>query len=150
METAQCTWRTWYSPPVPDDLSYVNVSDRRHPTTSRCHSYGLSLASVPFHTPDRQHGTLCRTAFAMNQTVQSFGNILKRTFSVQHLMLVNFYSLILLSVDSVMHLCPFCNRRIINVRWWWWWEWLTAGRWGLKRTPLFDAVEQNPGFNPQP
>ena len=28
-------------------------------------------------------------------------------------MFVNFYSLILLSVDSVMHLCPFCNRRII-------------------------------------
>ena len=97
-------------------LSYVNVSDRRHPTTSRCHSYGLSLASVPFHTPDRQHGTLCRTAFAMHQTLQSFGNILKLTFSVQHLMFVNFYSLILLSVDSVMHLCHFCNRRIINVQ----------------------------------
>jgi len=84
----------------------------------RCHSYGLSLASMPFHTPgpDRQHGTLCRTAFALNQTLQSFGNILKLTFSVQHLTFVNFYSLILLSVDSVMHLCPFCNRRIINVR----------------------------------
>jgi len=27
METAQYTWRTWYSPPVPADLSYVNVSD---------------------------------------------------------------------------------------------------------------------------
>ena len=60
------------------DLSYVNVSDRRHPTTSRCHSYGLSLASVPFHTPDRQHGTLCRTAFALNQTLQSFGNRRRR------------------------------------------------------------------------
>ena len=84
---------------------------------SRCNSYGLSLASVPFHTPDRQHGTLCRTAFAtLNQTLQSFGDILKLTCSVQHLMFVNFYSLILLSVDSVMHLCPFCNRRIINVR----------------------------------
>ena len=54
---------------------------------------------------------------------QSFGNILKLTFSVQHLMFVNFYSLIVLSVDSVMHLCPFCDRRIINVRWWWWWWW---------------------------
>ena len=128
METAQCTWRTWYSPPVPADLSYVNVSDRRHPTTSRCHSYGLSLARVPFHTPDRQHGTVCRTAFALNQTLQSFGNILKLTFSVQHLMFVNFYSLILLSVDSVMHLCPFCNRRIINVRWWWWWWWMRDRR----------------------
>ena len=59
------------------------------------------------------YGILCRTAFALNQTLQSFGNILKLTFSVQHL---TFYSLILLSVDSVMHLCPFCNRRVINVR----------------------------------
>ena len=89
---------TWYSPPVPADLSYVNVSDRRHPTTSRCHSYGLSLASAPFHTPDRQHGTLCRTAFAMNQTLQSFGNILKLTFSVQHLTFVN-----LLFIDFTQH-----------------------------------------------
>ena len=88
METAQCTWRAWYSLPVPADLSlvsYVIVSDRRHPATSRCHGYGLSLASVPFHTPDRQHGTLCWSAFAMNQTLQSFGNILKLTFFVQHL-----------------------------------------------------------------
>jgi len=53
-------------------------------STSRCHSNDLSLTSVPFHTPDRQHGTLCRTAFALNQTMQSFGNILKLTFSVQH------------------------------------------------------------------
>ena len=104
------------------------TSIRRHPTTSRCHSYGLSLASVPFYTPDRQHGTLCRTAFALNQTLQSFGNILKLTFSVQHLTFVNFYSLILLIVDSVMHLCPFCNRRIINVPWWWWWWWYTSAR----------------------
>ena len=52
-------------------------------STSRCHSNDLSLTSVPFHTPDRQHGTLCRTAFALNQTLQSFGNILKLTFSVQ-------------------------------------------------------------------
>jgi len=64
----------------------------------------------------------------INQTLQSFGNILKLTFSVQHLMFVNFYSLILLSVDSVMRLCPFCNRRIINVRWWWWWwRWWCLG-----------------------
>jgi len=76
--------------PVPADLSYVNVSDRRHPTTSRCHSYGLSLASAPFHTSDRQHGILCRTAFALNQTLQSFENILKLTFFVQLLMFVNF------------------------------------------------------------
>ena len=68
---------------------YVSVSGRRHPTTSRCHSCGLSLASAPFHTPDRQHGIICRTAFALNQTLQSFGNILKLTFSVQHLMFVN-------------------------------------------------------------
>jgi len=34
---------------------------------------------------------------------------------ILNLTFVNFYSLILLSVDSVMHLCSFCSRRIINV-----------------------------------
>jgi len=32
---------------------------------------------------------------------------------------VKFFILILLSVDSVMHLCLFCYRRIVNLRWWW-------------------------------
>jgi len=36
-----------------------------------------------------RHGILCRTAFALNQTLQSLENILKLTFSVQHLMFVN-------------------------------------------------------------
>ena len=41
---------------------------------------------------------------------------LKTHFSVQHLMFVNLLFISLLRVNSVMHLCPFCNRRIINVR----------------------------------
>ena len=45
-----------------------------------------------------------------------FWKHLKTHFFVQQLMFVNFYSLILLSVDSVTHLCPFCNSCIINVR----------------------------------
>jgi len=28
-----------------------------------------------------------------------------------------------LDLTFLLHLCPFCNRRIINVRWWWWWWW---------------------------
>ena len=57
-------------------MSQIDVIQLLHAATV----YDLSLASVPFHTPDRQHGTLCRTAFALNQTLQFFGNILKLTF----------------------------------------------------------------------
>ena len=41
-----------------------------------------SMASVPITLC---LWTLCPTAFALNQTLQSFGSILKLTFSVQHL-----------------------------------------------------------------
>jgi len=83
--------------------------------TSCCHSC-LSLASAPFHTPDCQHGTLCQTAFAVIQTALFRKHLKTHFFCSAFNVLLTFYSLILLSVDSVMHLCPFCNRRIINVR----------------------------------
>ena len=98
METAQCVLEEHGTvrqcqPTSATSTSQIDVIQRLRAATAT-----VSLASAPIHTPDRQHGIPCRTAFVLNQTLQSFGNILKLTFSVQHLMFVN-----LLFIDFTQH-----------------------------------------------
>ena len=73
---------------MPADLSYVNVSDRRHPTTSRCHSSSKFGERAFSHAGPSAWNSLS-DSIRTEPNSAVFRKHLKTHFFVQHLTFVN-------------------------------------------------------------